>query len=283
MYLELKENHPHGTKDYPFSEYHMNPHPHAFQIPVHWHDEAEIIYVRKGPLSLVIDGQEYIGADHSIHLVSPGELHLMSASEEPVDYFTLLFPLEFVSFQSKDWLENELLFPLRSHSMRFIPEITNAGLLKELVPLMEEIIEANHKDSYQKHLGVRILLLKFLELLAEHNGLRHDSPGNPKGIQKEILFYLQQNYCNHISLKDLASHFHLSEKYVSRFFKEQFHLTVTQYISYLRLSHAKHLLESTNLSVTDIALTCGFTNVSYFIRSFGRTYGLSPLQYRKRE
>ena len=253
MYLELKENHPHGTKDYPFSEYHMNPHPHAFQIPVHWHDEAEIIYVRKGPLSLVIDGQEYIGADHSIHLVSPGELHLMSASEEPVDYFTLLFPLEFVSFQSKDWLENELLF------------------------------EANHKDSYQKHLGVRILLLKFLELLAEHNGLRHDSPGNPKGIQKEILFYLQQNYCNHISLKDLASHFHLSEKYVSRFFKEQFHLTVTQYISYLRLSHAKHLLESTNLSVTDIALTCGFTNVSYFIRSFGRTYGLSPLQYRKRE
>lgn len=282
MYLELKENHPHGTRDYPFSEYHMNPRPHAFQIPVHWHDEAEIIYVRKGPLSLVIDGQEYAGTDRSIHLVSPGELHLMSASEEPVDYFTLLFPLEFVSFQSKDWLENELLFPLRSHSMRFVPEITDAELLAKLVPLMEEIIEANHKDSYQKHLGMRILLLKFLELLAEHNGLRHDSPGNPAGIQKEMLFYLQQNYCNHISLKDLASRFHLSEKYVSRFFKEQFHLTVTQYISYLRLSHARHLLESTTLSVTDVSLACGFTNVSYFIRSFGRAYGLSPLQYRRR-
>ena len=48
MYAELKENHPHGTREYPFCEYHMRYFPHAFQIPVHWHDEMEIIYVRKG-------------------------------------------------------------------------------------------------------------------------------------------------------------------------------------------------------------------------------------------
>jgi len=47
MYAELKENHPHGTREYPFCEYHMRYWPHAFQIPVHWHDEVEIIYVRK--------------------------------------------------------------------------------------------------------------------------------------------------------------------------------------------------------------------------------------------
>ena len=55
MYAELKENHPHGTREYPFCEYHMRYWPHAFQIPVHWHDEVEIIYVRKGPLMVEID------------------------------------------------------------------------------------------------------------------------------------------------------------------------------------------------------------------------------------
>ena len=43
MYFELKENKPHGTKDDPFSTYHIKNEGRSFQIPVHWHDELEII------------------------------------------------------------------------------------------------------------------------------------------------------------------------------------------------------------------------------------------------
>ena len=54
MYFELKENKPHGTKDDPFSTYHIENAGRSFQIPVHWHDEFEIIYVRSGfRLSLI--------------------------------------------------------------------------------------------------------------------------------------------------------------------------------------------------------------------------------------
>ena len=48
MYFELKENKPHGTKDDPFSTYHIENAGQSFQIPVHWHDEFEIIYVKSG-------------------------------------------------------------------------------------------------------------------------------------------------------------------------------------------------------------------------------------------
>ena len=48
MYFELKENKPHGTKDDPFSTYHIKNEGRSFQIPVHWHDELEIIYVKSG-------------------------------------------------------------------------------------------------------------------------------------------------------------------------------------------------------------------------------------------
>ena len=72
MYAELKENHPHGTREYPFCEYHMRYWPHAFQIPVHWHDEVEIIYVRKGPLMVEIDGQKFIGDDGAVYSKAGG-------------------------------------------------------------------------------------------------------------------------------------------------------------------------------------------------------------------
>ncbi|WP_347475286.1 AraC family ligand binding domain-containing protein [Clostridium sp. AM46-21] len=61
MYFELKENKPHGTKDDPFSTYHIENAGQSFQIPVHWHDEFEIIYVKSGFLTVNISGENYIG------------------------------------------------------------------------------------------------------------------------------------------------------------------------------------------------------------------------------
>ena len=57
MYFELKENRPHGTKEDPFSIYHIKDVGRAFQIPVHWHDELEIIYVKSGSLLVSISGE----------------------------------------------------------------------------------------------------------------------------------------------------------------------------------------------------------------------------------
>ena len=62
MYFELKENRPHGTPENPFSQYHISDVKRAFQIPVHWHDELEIIYVKQGKLHVTISGENYIGS-----------------------------------------------------------------------------------------------------------------------------------------------------------------------------------------------------------------------------
>jgi len=97
MYFELKENKPHGTKDNPFSIYHIENAGRSFQIPVHWHDEFEIIYVKSGLLTVSISGESYIGKAGDAFVVSPGNLHLMGSQTGTVDYFTFLFPLNFIS------------------------------------------------------------------------------------------------------------------------------------------------------------------------------------------
>lgn len=280
MYAELKENHPHGTREYPFCEYHMRYWPHAFQIPVHWHDEVEIIYIRKGPLKIEIDGQKFTGEDGSVFIVNPGVLHMMGAPETPVDYFTFLFPLEFISFQTKDSLEDEVFFPLRNHNRGFRSEVTDERLLGQLRTILEEMAEENGKMGVHRQIQVRIRLLQMVDLLVEYDQLEEQTRSAAGELEKEILLYIQDNYHEHIGLAELSDHFHLSQKYMSRFFSERFHMTLTQYVNYVRLRYARHLLESTDLPVTEVAMKSGYPNVSYFIRKFSGTMGKSPLRYR---
>ena len=59
------------------------------------------------------------------------------------------------------------------------------------------------------------------------------------------------------------------------YFKEHFHITLSQYITHLRLEHAKQLLQDTDIPVTEIAMQSGYQNVSYFIRSFKKAYSFT--------
>ena len=281
MILELKENKPHGTKEYPYGQYFIQHMKQTFQFPVHWHDELEIIYIKQGALQITINGQDYQGTAGSIFLVNPRELHLMGSSDLSVAYYTLLFPLEFISFQSRDELETTLLQPLRSGQLIFEHEISDTTLKNKLCSILDEITAINLETSSMKQLKTRILLLQFLQKIVEYPSLIVPASGSKTDMQKELLVYIQQHYTDKIALQDLAEHFHLSEKYISRYFKEHFYLTFSDYVNHLRLTHAKKLLETTELSVTEIALCSGFPNVSYFIRTFKTCYEKPPLKYRK--
>lgn len=110
--------------------------------------------------------------------------------------------------------------------------------------------------------------------------IENDTSGR-NTVEKEMVSYIQQNFTGKISLREFGEQFHLSEKYISRYFKEHFHITLSQYVTYLRLEHAKQLLQDTDIPVTDVAMQSGYQNVSYFIRSFQKAYAVSPLKYRK--
>ena len=280
MYLELRETKSHGTAEYPFCQYHLNHFKRPFHYPVHWHKELEIIYIRKGPLHVSVASENYAGEAGSIFVINTGELHFMGSDDLDVEYYNFLFPLEFISFLSNDMLENEYLFPLRSGTCKIktlFPQVS----MQAAQEICEKITLLNEQNGFQKQIGTRILLLELLQLMIDSNMIIRDSSTNQANINKELLSYIQQNFCSQISLHELAACFHLSEKYISRYFKEQFQLTITQYITHLRLSKARHLLITTTLPITEIALQCGFSNVSYFIRTFKENFNQSPLRYRK--
>ena len=282
MYLELKENIPHGTKAYPYTQYHIHKMNTSFQVPVHWHDELEIIYILKGVLKVSINGEEFIGGPDSLFVVNPRDLHLMGSDDTSVDYFTLLFPMEFISFQSDDALENDFLKPLRKGQLRFNPCIIYDISYDNIFCTIKDIIKVNMERHSGYELRTRILLLELLAGFMELPDMIHKADsGHGSNVLRDIISYIQEKYTGNISLRIIAKEFHMSEKYFSRYFKKHFQLTFSRYISHMRLSHAKKLLETSDMSVTDIAFASGFLSVSYFIRSFKSEYGTTPLSYRK--
>ena len=282
MYFELKENKPHGTKDDPFSTYHIENAGRSFQIPVHWHDEFEIIYVRSGFLTVSISGESYIGKTGEAFVVSPGNLHLMGSQSGTVDYYTFLFPLKYISFCTDDMLDEKLLEPLNSGHLMICPRVNDTA--KELCEQLIKIYEAKNDESESKittQVRTKIILLQFiLEMWKKGFVIENDTSGR-NTVEKEMVSYIHQNFTGKISLREFGEQFHLSEKYISRYFKEHFHITLSQYVTYLRLEHAKQLLQDTDIPVTDVAMQSGYQNVSYFIRSFQKAYAVSPLKYRK--
>ena len=257
--------------------------PAFFQIPVHWHPEVEIIYVRSGSFNVIIEGEEYEAAGGSVFFVNPGELHFMGSTIPGVDYHTLLFPLEFISFQTDDLLETEFLLPLRNHELLLHHNLSHEKSCPDIISLIREILSVRQlPNTLSGHFRLRILLLSLIQKIASCGTINPMGSKRNDPMQREILTYLQYNCTEPLRLETLAEQFHLSEKYLSRYFKQHFHLTLTQYLMHLRLTHACHLLESTSLPVTEVALQSGFSNVSHFIRSFHASFRMSPLQYRKK-
>ena len=282
MYFELKENKPHGTKNDPFSIYHIKNGGRSFQIPVHWHDELEIIYVKSGFLTVSISGENYIGIPGDAFVVSPGNLHFMGSQTGTVDYFTFLFPVEYISFCINDMLDDKLIEPLNSGHLMISPEIKDT--VKEQCEQLARVYAAEIDKSESKitsQIRKKIILLQFIHELWKKGFIVENDTTGRNTVEKEMVSYIQQNYMGKILLREFGEQFHLSEKYISRYFKEHFHITLSQYVTYLRLEHAKQMLQETDISVTEVAMQSGYQNISYFIRSFKKTYGVSPLKYRK--
>ena len=119
--------------------------------------------------------------------------------------------------------------------------------------------------------------------------LRHGEPvaqnrdGSDKAWIMRAVGILNQRFAEDISLSDMAQMLSVSPQYLSKVFSATMGMGFAKYVCRLRLCHAAELLRSTNLCVTDICYQCGYRNLSHFLRSFHRQYGVSPLKYRTAE
>ena len=109
------------------------------------------------------------------------------------------------------------------------------------------------------------------------------SPNRSRIVRmKRVLAYIRDRYENTITLAELASLAGMTPKYFCRAFSQMTGKTPIEYLNYYRVEQAGEQLLLTDRSITDIALGCGFNDMSYFSKTFFRYKGMSPSAYRKK-
>jgi AraC-like DNA-binding protein len=104
---------------------------------------------------------------------------------------------------------------------------------------------------------------------------------NPVDLFPKIISFINNNLCVDMSLDEMAQALHLSKFYMCHLFKEKAKITIMSYRNARRIQLAKKQLTTTDLSITDIVLSLGYTDAAYFSKLFMQYEGMTPTQYRK--
>lgn len=137
-------------------------------------------------------------------------------------------------------------------------------------------------SSYIRDMEINTGLSKLLSLLMADSWHPEEAqPGTKKTNLVEIRNYLDENYNKKIALDDLAERYFINKYYLSRIFKEQFGVTIMDYLLSVRITHAKNMLRFTDKSAEEIGISCAIGDVYYFSRVFKKVEGISVREYRK--
>lgn len=105
--------------------------------------------------------------------------------------------------------------------------------------------------------------------------------GSIHWLVQDVKQYIDTEFSENITLKDCAEFYFVNEKYLGRVFKNNIGMSFHKYLNYIRCENAKRMLKRKAETITEIALACGYSDVTYFNRVFKRMYGLSPSEYKK--
>ena len=106
---------------------------------------------------------------------------------------------------------------------------------------------------------------------------------SPRHMIQLVEQYIREHYEDVLSLDILAEKVYLTPHYLSSIFIQEKGVGINKYIKTIRMDKARELLMKTNRKISDICIQVGYTNVSYFCRSFRNEYGVTPDQYRRQD
>lgn len=279
-YIKYKEMKHHGTADFPAGYYHVTESHPQYAMPYHWHEELELIHIVSGTFHVTINEATRTAAAGDILLVNSGGLH----GGTPYDcvYECLVFPVGLLFSQTFD---SDFLKRLDRQDL-ILDEYFPAGedtaihsLLKRLFALMQNSEEGGKLQC----LGLLYQLMGLLCLNKRYTVSDKSDLSSHRNLYllKNVLNYIDAHYTEKITLNELARTAGMSPKYFCHFFSEMTGRTPIDYVNYYRIERACCLLAGTDSQITDIAMLCGFNDVSYFTRAFKKYKGKSPGQYLK--
>ena len=280
---DYKEKTNHGDALMPVRYYHCSV-PNSYRnLSLHWHEEMEILSIKKGHGRVTVDRVEYEVEEGDIMGIFPGQLHsICGVGEQRMDYENIIFRLSLLMGGEEDLCTGYLLWPLVKEQMK-APLFRRRGMadygeFERCIAFLDRVSE-QRKTGYQ--LAVKGQLYEFMyQVFQAGIPLQEKRPGKARERIKQVLGYIEEHYGEPLDTGQAAGLCFYSQSHFMKYFKQYTGQSFVNFLNDYRLFRAGGFLRTTSDTVTEIAARCGFGNVSYFNRLFRRKYGMTPGEYR---
>ena len=279
----LRETKHHGAVRFPFNIYPCTIPGDFLQVPLHWHDSMELVYVKKGSGIVQVGVNAYPAEQGDIYIFAPGTLHALHQRGQAVmEYENIIFELELLG-GAEDLCAEKYLLPLQSGRLLLPARLTPNDLCYlQAAACLREVEEANRAKLPGYELLVKGALLRFLSLLIAQG--KQQLPAETADTQrlKAVLQWISVHYAEGLRVADAAGVCSFSSSHFMRWFRQMTGQSFVAFLNEYRLNAAAEALHATDETVLTIASRCGFENLSYFNRAFKAHFGMTPREYRKK-
>lgn len=284
-YQEKKER---GHSDFPYITYPCSIPLDFSKVPLHWHDEMELIYIKKGQGIVTVDYLLYHVNSGDILVIVPGRLHSIEQEKGySMEYENIIFQPSMLLPRQSDICTTKYFQPLFQNQLN-IPEYLSPKrhYYKEAARCLDQadLLCQHRPPAYE--ISVKAQMLQFFYVLFSH--LNDSSPcqsveqRQSRSVEKAKLIskHIENHYAQKLTIKEMAQVCSLSQSHFMKFFKSTFGMPFIPYLREYRLIMASRLLLTSSSSILEIAEETGFENLSYFNRSFKAMYGQTPKEFR---
>lgn len=252
----------------------------------HYHDETELIYIKKGSGTRFIGDSISSFNDGDITLIGSNLPHywqfddsFFEAGATGVEVYVVHFKKGFLGRDFFTLSENGELEKIMQLSKRGI-SVENGST--KIAWLITEVVQAAGTRR------ILLLLEALLEMACCENkqqlvslGFKADFAVTEKDRLQSIYNFTIKHYRRKIKLKEAAALVQLTESAFCKFFKSRTGKTYTEFVNEIRVGHACRLLIENRLNIKEICFLCGFQNTASFHKCFKDVKDTTPLKYQK--
>lgn len=240
----------------------------------HTHDFFEIFIIKEGEVFHCVNGKQVLLKKNVLCLVMPEDRHYFKKGRcRKVQFVNVAFSGELFELAKKSYRVYGMGIPEESGMVTYVPGSLCVSIMSKI-----SLLTGGKMSLFsipRKDILISILVDCLMSLQKQADG-SNMVPG-----WLEAACYQMQKEENYMQgLQQFVELSGKSQEHLTRCMKKYYNLTPTEYINSIKLGQAVMLLETTDKTILDIILECGFNNVSHFNHLFKSEYGITPSHYR---
>lgn len=232
------------------------------------HKDLELVWVTQGKCQIEIEQEIFTLKENSLAIIFPHSIHSYYDSNDYKAHIMIIDPHYLSDYQ-----------PYLLNYSVINPSLEISQELGQALNLLKETIESE-QDKQELLIKARFSLV--FALIFHKIQLTKNQTVFESSLTHRALTYINNQYTQALSLQSIADALQCNVYTLSKIFSNQIGMSFPNYLAHLRISHAKKLLQSSSLSILDIAYESGFETQRSFNRQFYQQTQMTPREYRKK-